>query len=140
MKRVAMITLGNALCAMLAAIPRTAADKPAEKAPKTAATKASAVRSVWAPETLSGKIAMVDAAQDLVVVDDSSGVPFDMVITSRTHIKSAVKHFLCKTYRSTRTSPSPSGSCRSAGVTWRSRSKSGAEATVAPVWGVLNAK
>lgn len=87
MKKVAMFTLGGALCAMLSAIPMTAADKAADKPAKTAATHTAAMRSVWPPETLSGKISMVDPARNLVVVDDSSGVPFDLTITPRTHIE-----------------------------------------------------
>jgi hypothetical protein len=44
---------------------------------------------VWRPETLSGKITMVDPALKLIVVQDSSGVPFDIKVNGSTHIKSA---------------------------------------------------
>src|SRR5208283_274865 len=84
MRRFAIFTLSAALCVLPSAVPLTAADKPA----KTAATHSAAVRSVWPPETLSGKISMVDPARNLVVVDDSSGIPFDMTITPRTRIES----------------------------------------------------
>jgi NADH dehydrogenase FAD-containing subunit len=56
---------------------------------KAARTEQKAPRAMWKAETLSGKITMVDPARKLVVVQDSSGVPFDMVVSRSTHIKSA---------------------------------------------------
>jgi hypothetical protein len=81
-----LTTLATAACALLVAIPATAANQPAAKTGK--ATTKTAVRSVWRPETLSGKIAMVDPARKLVVVTAPDGTPFDMVLTSKTRIKS----------------------------------------------------
>jgi hypothetical protein len=78
--------LALAACTVLLAIPLTAADKPSAKAGKVMA--ALAVGKTWAPEVLSGKITMVDAVRKLVVVETPSGIPFDMVVTARTHIKS----------------------------------------------------
>ncbi len=46
------------------------------------------MRNAWPPEALSGKITIVDPAQKLVVVETPNGVPFDMVVTSKTRIKS----------------------------------------------------
>jgi hypothetical protein len=37
------------------------------------------MRSAWPPETLSGKISMVDPDRKLVVVETPDGIPFDMV-------------------------------------------------------------
>jgi hypothetical protein len=88
MKNVAMFTLGGAFCAMLLAVSAAAADKSAALSIKPAASHSTPMRSGWPPETLSGKISMVDAAEKLVVVEDASGVPFDMMITPRTHIES----------------------------------------------------
>jgi hypothetical protein len=56
---------------------------------KAAKTAQKAPHARWPPETLSGKITMVDPARRLVVVQDSSGVPFDMVVSRSTRIKSA---------------------------------------------------
>ncbi|MGA3242114.1 MAG: hypothetical protein ABSG03_38160 [Bryobacteraceae bacterium] len=56
---------------------------------KAAKTAPQAPRAMPRPETLSGKITMVDPARKLVVVQDSSGVPFDMVVSQSTRIKSA---------------------------------------------------
>lgn len=89
MKRVAMLSLSGALCALLSAIPISAAGKAADTSGKTAPMHSTPMkRSGWPAETLSGKICTVDLAQQLVVVDDSNGVPFDMKITPRTHIES----------------------------------------------------
>ncbi len=46
-------------------------------------------RGMWAPETLSGKITMVDPARSLVIVQDSNGVPFDIMVNRSTRIQSA---------------------------------------------------
>ena len=82
-------TLGG--CALALVLPLAAANGPAVKSPSPAASKASTaatVRSAWPPETLSGRIAMVDPAKKLVVVKARDGVLFDMVVTARTVIKS----------------------------------------------------
>ena len=74
--------------ALLLTVPAPAANKTPTPSTKT---KAVATRSVWPPETLSGTISMVDPNRDLVVVKGPDGVPFDMVVTPRTHIKSGDK-------------------------------------------------
>jgi hypothetical protein len=56
---------------------------------KVTKTAQHANNQMWQPETLSGKITMVDPALKLVVVQDSSGVPFDIKVSSSTRIKSA---------------------------------------------------
>lgn len=82
--------LGTAGCALLFAISLTAADKPATEAHKAEAhkTEAKATMRHWRPETLAGKIAMVDPANRLLVVKGSDGVPFDMIVTRSTRIES----------------------------------------------------
>lgn len=40
----------------------------------------------WAPQNLNGTVSMVDPTMDLVVVKDSSGVPFDITVSRRTRI------------------------------------------------------
>ena len=57
---------------------------------KPAAQKITAARNVhaaWPLETVSGEIMMVDPAARLVVVQDSSGTPFDMRVTTKTRIE-----------------------------------------------------
>ena len=49
--------------------------------------KATMERSAWAPEDLSGTISMVDPAKDIVVVQTTGGVPFDMVVNRNTRIE-----------------------------------------------------
>ena len=56
---------------------------------KTAKTSRQITHAAWRPETLSGKIVMVDPERKLVVLRDTSGIPFDMVVNRSTHIKSA---------------------------------------------------
>jgi len=51
---------------------------------KKATTSATSTR--WQAQDLKGTISMVDPQQDLVVVRDSSGVPFDIRVRRSTHI------------------------------------------------------
>jgi hypothetical protein len=46
-----------------------------------------AIRTTWAPQTVSGTIAMVDPARKLVVVQTASGVPFDLDVSRQTRIE-----------------------------------------------------
>ena len=76
-------------CALWLAIPLAAANPPAAKTNQNMSgkkTARAAMRNAWAPETLEGKIAMVDPARKLVVVETPNGVPFDMVVTAKTRI------------------------------------------------------
>ena len=89
MKRVVMSSVCGAFCGLLLALPAAAADKAAPAPGKTPASHSvPMIRSGWAPETISGTIAMVDPAASLVVVQEADGVPFDLVITPRTRIES----------------------------------------------------
>jgi len=66
----------------------------AEKTPsKPAAANSEHQATVmrWAPEDLKGTISMVDPKMDLVVVRDSSGVPFDFKIARSTRIDAGAK-------------------------------------------------
>jgi len=85
MKKVAKLALAGAACALLFVMPSAAANHTVPQ--QKNAVKSQAMRAAWPPETLSGKIAMVDPAQRLLVITND-GVPFDMVITPRTHIRS----------------------------------------------------
>ncbi len=62
----------------------------AYKAPVTATVSDTngAMRAAWPPETLSGKISMVDPAQKLVVIQTPDGTPYDIIVTGRTRIES----------------------------------------------------
>lgn len=81
MKRSLLLPLGICLLTCLTAFPLWAQSS----APATATG-----RNVLAPaETLTGRIWMVDPANRLVVVRDTSGVPFDFVISRSTRIKSS---------------------------------------------------
>jgi len=91
--------LASAACALLLAIPATASNVSAAKTNKKTTQKVTttaAMRSAWPPETLSGKIAMVDPAKKLMVVETPNGVPFDMVVTSKTRIKSGEQSLTLK--------------------------------------------
>ncbi len=78
--------LGVVACAWLAAAVAAAGEKP------TAAGKA--IRNAWPPETLSGKIMMVDSARNLLIMNGPDGVPFDMVVTPSTRITLGDQHKL----------------------------------------------
>ena len=88
MRKVTTLTLAGAVFALLSATPAAAAGKPMAASGKTMAANSAPMRSAWPPETLSGKITMVEPGQKLVVVQDSNGVPFDMVVTPKTRIRS----------------------------------------------------
>jgi hypothetical protein len=75
--------LAMVACGALAAAPLFGAD-----ASSATSKKSAAVRSAWSAESLSGTITMGDAARKTVVVQTPGGVPFDMVITRNTRIKS----------------------------------------------------
>lgn len=73
-----------AACALMLAIPLSAATGPAAKTNKNTTT---AMRSAWPPETLSGKIAKVDPERKQVIVQSPDGTFYDMVVTAKTRIK-----------------------------------------------------
>ena len=87
MTRVKWQLLASSACALMLAIPLSAGSGPAAKANK-GTTAASAMRTAWPPETLSGKIANVDPNQKLVILKTPDGTFFDMVVTAKTRIKS----------------------------------------------------
>ena len=62
----------------------------------TGKTATTSEQMSWAPETLSGKISMIDPNRGLLIVQDSDGVPFDMVVTSKTHITSGEHNITLK--------------------------------------------
>ena len=83
MRAIATFLAGTA-CALLLAV-----SLPAASAPATPNQKATAeAQREWPAEMLSGRIMMVDPNQKLVVVQTPDGVPFDMVVTSKTRIES----------------------------------------------------
>jgi hypothetical protein len=86
MKQSVLIALTTA---GLVLIPATCLAASATNAPKATKTSQQTLHRTWHPETLSGKITMVDPALKLVVLQDPSGVPFDIVVNRSTHIKSA---------------------------------------------------
>jgi hypothetical protein len=83
MTRVILSFLAGTACALVLTIPLTAAPATAAKAQQT-----TAIRTIWPPETLSGKITLVDPDRKLVVVQTADGVPYDIDITAKTLIKS----------------------------------------------------
>lgn len=68
-------------CASLAWAANTT--KPSEN--KTARVHQAMVTR-WAPQELKGTVSMVDPKQDLVVLRDSTGVPFDLRVQPSTQI------------------------------------------------------
>ena len=77
-------------CILAAAILAMPAMRAADKAATGVHPKAASSNGVLAPpETLTGKIVMVDPASRLVIVKDSQGTTFDMVVTKTTQLRSA---------------------------------------------------
>ena len=87
-KQVMLTALSAAACALLLSVPAAAGEKSVPATHKTTKMAAKKVRSAWPAENLSGKIAMVNAAEHRVVVMDASGTPFDMIVTPSTRIRS----------------------------------------------------
>jgi hypothetical protein len=81
-------TIGAVICALLVSVPMTATEKSLPAVHKTTAPAAKTARSAWPPETLNGKIVMVDPSQHLVVVKTAQNVPFDLRLTKSTLIRS----------------------------------------------------
>lgn len=63
------------------------AEAPAKTTTHHHAMSGKNARSAAKPETISGTISMVDATKKIVVLTDSNGVPFDFIVTPRTHIQ-----------------------------------------------------
>jgi len=98
MGKVTIWSLAVAACAMLAALPASAATNTA--ATKPAATASTSARTSWPPETLTGKITMVEPNAKLVVITAQDGVPFDLLVTPGTRISSAGEHLNIKELQS----------------------------------------
>ena len=65
-----------------------AADQPTTKAPeKTAQQKTASSQALGKAETLAGTIMMVDQKSNVVVVKDSRGTTFDIVVTKATRLR-----------------------------------------------------
>jgi hypothetical protein len=75
MRRFVTLNLAGAALAFAMVAPAIAADKPA------------ASRNLWPAETLSGTLDLVEPGQRVVVVESADKVPYDIVITPRTHIR-----------------------------------------------------
>lgn len=86
MKRVNLSILAGTACALLLAVPLTAANAPTAKANKSKPPIA-AIRSAWPTESLSGKIMLVDPNQKLMVIETPGGVPFDVIVTVNTRME-----------------------------------------------------
>jgi hypothetical protein len=87
MKKSILILFGAAIFAFLPV--NQALAKQTTQATKTTHTQM--VRNQWQTQTLSGKIAKVDSGKNVVIVKDSSGTPFDLVVTPSTRIKSGTE-------------------------------------------------
>jgi hypothetical protein len=88
MRKMMWNVLGVLTCTCLIAATATASEKPTATGHRTNAMEIRATRGTWPPETLAGKIMMVDPAKNLVIVKGPDGVPFDMVVTPSTRITS----------------------------------------------------
>lgn len=59
---------------------------PKTTTPSNSAAEQQATEQRWAAQNLNGKISMVDPNINLVVIRDSSGVPFDLTVSRSTKI------------------------------------------------------
>lgn len=78
-------------CAFMLAVPLISADRPTASTSTTTGKKMTAttsMRNAWKPETLTGKITSVDPDRNLMIVETKDGIPFDMLVTPNTRIKS----------------------------------------------------
>jgi hypothetical protein len=79
------------LSAILCAPALWAATKTTSRPTSSSAAHQAAVQR-WAAQDLKGTVSMVDPKMDLVVVRDSSGVPFDIKVAPSTRIDLGAKH------------------------------------------------
>jgi hypothetical protein len=86
-KKLLQTTLGTVASMALLMTPAVAAIQKSatETQNRTAAHKA--IPNAWKAESLTGTIMSVDPQKRIVVVKDSSGVPFDMMVNRSTRIK-----------------------------------------------------
>lgn len=85
MRRTILPTLGAVICTLTLVAAASAKSSPAVH---KATTQAKTDQTVWAPQTLEGKVIMTDPAQHLVVVQSQDGVPFDLKLTGSTQLRS----------------------------------------------------
>ncbi|MCC7175427.1 MAG: hypothetical protein IT159_09550 [Bryobacterales bacterium] len=88
MKNLTTSFLSCVVCGLLLAIPAAAAGKAPAAPSKASVAASSARRTIWPPENLSGKILAVNPDHNLVIVKDAEGTNFDVVVTSKTRIRS----------------------------------------------------
>jgi hypothetical protein len=81
-----VIGLSVAFCA-----PALWAAKKTTAAPANASTEHQAATNRWAAQNVKGTVSMVDPKMNLVVVRDSSGVPFDIMVARTTRIDAGTK-------------------------------------------------
>ena len=67
-------------------VPAFCAAAKTASAPASAAATHAVIAQRWAAQNLNGTVSMVDPKMDLVVVRDSSGVPFDFTVAGSTRI------------------------------------------------------
>lgn len=85
--KIQLTIIATAACALLQANPLFAGKVPAVKKNGNT-TNDEAISSASHPETLSGKISMVDPLTSLVVIQTPDGVHYDLDVTSSTRIRS----------------------------------------------------
>lgn len=88
MSKIMLQAFGAAICTVVSAMPASAAVNNARTVQKKTATNEKTMRSAWPPETLEGKVVMVDPARHLMIVKGQDGVPFDMKWTRATALRS----------------------------------------------------
>lgn len=88
MRKKTLLALGSLTCAALLSLPAVARENPAPGSHQTTTQSTKATRNAWPPETIKGTVMMVNPAERLVVVKDSSGIPFDMIVNHSTRIES----------------------------------------------------
>jgi hypothetical protein len=88
MMRPSLSAVAITACLWSLAPPLPAADKPPVTATVPDAPTRPAMRAAWPPETISGLIALVDPVEKLLVIRTSDGIPYDMLLTPQTRIRS----------------------------------------------------
>jgi hypothetical protein len=86
MKQFVSFTLAGLSCCALLVIPAAAANKRVTATTET--PNNSATQNIWPAESISGTIIAVDPNQKRIVIEGPDNVPFDMVVTPRTQIRS----------------------------------------------------
>jgi len=89
MMRTILQQMGAAICVLLLSAPLSATEQSNSTPGANAPGSARVTQSAWPPETLKGKVVMIEPDQHLIIVKSPEGVTFALKLTNSTRIQSS---------------------------------------------------